>query len=124
MGKLEDETLLLRNAQVLLNKEYESQKNKGELFNTFSILKMETAENKTHSNFIAELLNPKGSHLKGSIFLELFLKEINYTEFEAQNASVKLEKYIGEIDTERLTGGKIDIYIYTRQKWEYYFNRK
>lgn len=110
MGKLEDETLLLRNAQVLLNKEYESQKNKGELFNTFSILKMETAENKTHSNFIAELLNPKGSHLKGSIFLELFLKEINYTEFEAQNASVKLEKYIGEIDTERLTGGKIDIY--------------
>ena len=111
MGKLEDETLLLRNAQVLLNKEYESQKNKGELFNTFSILKMETAENKTHSNFIAELLNPKGSHLKGSIFLELFLKEINYTEFEAQNASVKLEKYIGEIDTERLTGGKIDIYI-------------
>lgn len=29
MGKLEDETLLLRNAQVLLNKEYESQKNKG-----------------------------------------------------------------------------------------------
>ena len=112
MGKLEDETKLLRNAQVLLNKEYESQKNKGELFNTFSILKMETAENKTHSNFIAELLNPKGSHLKGSIFLELFLKEINYTEFEAQNASVKLEKHIGEIDTERLTGGKIDIYIY------------
>lgn len=47
-------------------------KNKGELFNTFSILKMETAENKTHSNFIAELLNPKGSHLKGSIFLERF----------------------------------------------------
>ena len=46
---------------------------KGEKFNVFSILKMESKENDTHSNFIGELLNPQGSHFKGSIFLKLFL---------------------------------------------------
>lgn len=37
----------------------------GDFFNIFSILKMETDEVKTHSAFLAELLNPKGSHGQG-----------------------------------------------------------
>ncbi len=40
MRKLEDETKLLRDAQVILNKEYESQKSKGELFKANAIFQI------------------------------------------------------------------------------------
>ncbi len=53
---------------------------KGEHFNIFSILGMESAENKTHSAFIGELLNPKGSHFMGTIFLELFIDQVGLPE--------------------------------------------
>ena len=46
----------------------------GDFFNIFSILKMETDEVKTHSAFLAELLNPKGSHGQGNIFIDEFVK--------------------------------------------------
>ena len=45
----------------------------GEDFNIFSVLGVETREVKTHSAFLAELLNPKGSHRQGVVFLEHFL---------------------------------------------------
>ena len=63
-------------AQVIkINEKYEEiKKLKGENFNIFSILKLERYEVQTHSNFIHELLNPKGSHNQGTLFLELFLK--------------------------------------------------
>lgn len=99
----------------------------GENFNIFKILKMETKEVKTHSAFLAELLNPKGSHGQGDTFLELFIAEINETnigesdldahynqkfdirQFETSNAKTNVEFHIGETtDTE---GGRIDILI-------------
>lgn len=43
-------------------------------FNVFEILKLQSNENRTHSAFIAELLNPHGSHLIGTTFLKLFLE--------------------------------------------------
>ena len=46
----------------------------GDFFNIFSILKMETDEVKTHSAFLAELLNPKGSHDKVIFSLMNLLK--------------------------------------------------
>lgn len=36
------------------------QRSRGELFNVFKILKLDTDETRTHSAFIAELLNPEG----------------------------------------------------------------
>ncbi len=47
----------------------------GENFNVFKILKVETKEVKTHSAFIAELLNPQGSHGQGDVFLKLFVEQ-------------------------------------------------
>lgn len=84
---------------------------KGENFNVFSILKMETSENATHSAFIAELLNPNGSHLKGSVFLELFLEAVEHKDFDCSNARVEIEKHIGRISSDGLKGGRVDIAI-------------
>ena len=46
-----------------INKSYEKiAKLTGENFNIFEVLGLTTNEVRTHSAFIAELLNPKGSH--------------------------------------------------------------
>lgn len=47
----------------------------GERFNIFSILRVEHEENRTHSRYLAELLNPAGRHGEGSRFLVAFVKE-------------------------------------------------
>ena len=46
----------------------------GEDYNVFSILGVETDEVRTHSAFLADLLNPQGSHRQGAVFLKLFLE--------------------------------------------------
>ncbi|NEM97188.1 PDDEXK-like family protein [Pontibacter burrus] len=43
-------------------------------FNIFGILRSKTDEVRVHSRFIAELLNPKGSHRLNGTFLESFLE--------------------------------------------------
>ncbi|MGB3343088.1 MAG: PD-(D/E)XK nuclease family protein [Aequorivita sp.] len=83
---------------------------KGETFNIFSILNLEENEDRTHSKFIAELLNPKGSHLMGDVFLKAFLEKIGHTvSFDTSAASVKTEKGIG-VKTQT-TGGIVDILL-------------
>jgi len=52
----------------------ENSNKQGENFNIFSILKMERREVETHSRFIYELLNPKGRHGQGSLFLKEFAR--------------------------------------------------
>lgn len=84
---------------------------KGENFNVFSILKMESRENDTHSAFLGELLNPKGSHNFGNVFLQLFLNQIGNTSLDANNAKVILEYSVGANDHVNMTGGRVDIYI-------------
>lgn len=102
---------LLRQTKTLLQHQREKEILKGETFNIFSILKVESKENSTHSAFLAELLNPLGSHLKGSCFLKLFLQTIKDGTIEAESARVKVEHFIGRCDDIDKTGGRIDIYI-------------
>jgi hypothetical protein len=45
-------------------------------FNIFRILKKGSDEVNVHSNFISELLNPKGSHGKRDVFLKFFVENI------------------------------------------------
>lgn len=71
-----------------------------------------------HSMFLANLLNPKGSHGQRGKFLEAFLKMLQKSfpaisadslELDTAVASVEVEKYIGrQTDSE---GGRIDIYL-------------
>ncbi|MDR3266147.1 MAG: PD-(D/E)XK nuclease family protein [Tannerella sp.] len=95
-----------------LNKHYsELARLSGEDFNIFKVINLTTDEVRIHSAFIAELLNPKGSHGQGTIFLELFVKQkhLNCDFLDIANAKVTAEENIGKkTETE---GGRIDILI-------------
>ncbi|WP_286844130.1 MULTISPECIES: PD-(D/E)XK nuclease family protein [Sphingobacterium] len=81
-------------------------------FNVFEILKLQSNENRTHSAFIAELLNPHGSHLMGTTFLKLFLEVTDLLPwFSLDGVRIKLEKHIGKVDLEEIRGGRVDIFI-------------
>lgn len=103
---------VLKSTALIIKRQEELSVLKGENFNVFSILGMEKKENETHSAFIFELLNPKGSHLMGAIFLELFLKQQNSMQhLDVSSVSVRTEKPIGNRDLLGETGGRVDIVI-------------
>ena len=91
---------------------------RGENYNIFNDLGFMSDEVHLHSMFLANLLNPKGSHGQRGKFLEAFLKMLQKSfpaisadnlELNITNASVEVEKYIGrQTDSE---GGRIDIYL-------------
>src|SRR5438270_4636302 len=74
----------------------------GENFNVFRILKLESSEVRLHSAFLAELLNPKGSHGLKDIFLKLFLNAFCFKENEIDSArcNVEIEKHTGLVSDE------------------------
>lgn len=83
----------------------------GENFNVFRVLEVEASEVRMHSAFLAELLNPKGSHEKSDVFLKLFISHFNIEDFETANATVEVEKNIGGVNEDYTEGGRIDIVI-------------
>jgi hypothetical protein len=102
---------LINQSHTLIKHQKEKEILKGEKFNVFSILKMESKENDTHSAFLCELLNPKGSHLKGNLFLRLFLETIDNDSMDLASCQVKVEYSVGSRNDTDKTGGRIDIYI-------------
>jgi hypothetical protein len=48
----------------------------GANYNIFNVLKLQSDEVRLHSRFIGDLLNPKGKHGRGEMFLELFLEQV------------------------------------------------
>lgn len=82
----------------------------GENFNIFKIIGLTSEEVRIHSSFIAELLNPAGSHGQGGLFLNLFIKELNSNiNLNSNEAFVEVEKSIGIKKEDE--GGRIDIFI-------------
>ena len=87
----------------------------GEHFNVFDILGIGHYEVKTHSPMLGELLNPKGRHGQGDIFLRLFrelvLDNFGVTDFDAESKTAKLdlEYPIGPVTED--SGGRIDIVV-------------
>ncbi len=67
-------------------------------FNLFSVLRSESDEVRLHSRFIAEILNPKGSHGFGSYFLGELLKLIGM-KLKSLDSAVVFTKY-ENIDTD------------------------
>ena len=113
MNKSKLETLLKESGKIVATHHKEI-KEKGEDFNIFSILNMETNETKTHSNMLVALLNPKGNHYHGAIFLELFLEEIGYSDYtkdELPQVKVQSEFHLGRISKEYDEGGFIDVLV-------------
>ena len=112
---------ILNQVRIVSQKIKEQRKEKferGESFNIFNDLGFMSDEVHLHSMFLANLLNPKGSHGQRGKFLEAFLKMLQKSfpaisadnlELNITNASVEVEKYIGrQTDSE---GGRIDIYL-------------
>lgn len=106
------ETLLSEVDQTIQHHEAQARE-RGEDFNLFSIMGMESNETYTHSAIIAALLDPNGNHYMGSIFLELFLNTVGYDFKDEQLNMTKVitEYYIGKIDKEYERGGYIDILL-------------
>lgn len=102
---------LLRDTSRVISHQKELAQLRGENFNVFSILKMESRENETHSAFLGELLNPKGSHGLGTIFLEILLKQLDVSHLDINSTAVKLEHYVGGVNFDTVSGGRIDIFI-------------
>ena len=112
---------ILNQVRIVSQKIKEQRKEKferGENYNIFNDLGFMSDEVHLHSMFLANLLNPKGSHGQRGKFLETFLKMLQKSfpaisadslELDITNASVEVEKYIGrQTDSE---GGRIDIYL-------------
>ncbi|UXI04685.1 PD-(D/E)XK nuclease family protein [Photobacterium sp. TY1-4] len=66
-------------------------------FNLFSVLRGSTDEVRLHSRFIAELLDPKGSHNMGRRFLQHFLETLKIDDFDMQG-ECSVEKEWDNID--------------------------
>lgn len=64
---------LLKQTEKIIEKYDAIDKATGGKFNIFTILERDRSETR-HSRFLAELLNPKGSHGQGGLYLELFYK--------------------------------------------------
>ena len=111
---------LLSRVKSISKKYEELEKLKGENFNVFQIFDMERDENKMHSRFIETLLNPKGPHGLGSVFLEQFLSVIKFGEYfkDIKRVNTRVEHPIGKVNLENATvsGGRIDIYIWDNEK--------
>lgn len=102
----------LLNATFYIARKYEKQAQlSGENFNIFRILNLTTNEVRTHSAFIGELLNPKGSHGQNDSFLRHFLKTVGIVGFDTSDAEVEIEKFTGYINWEVTEGGYLDIII-------------
>ncbi|RTL00106.1 MAG: hypothetical protein EKK57_07990 [Proteobacteria bacterium] len=104
--------LLLQRIKDINNKYDQFAKLTGEHFNVFSVLGLSSAEN-SHSLFIAELLNPQGSHGQQDLYLNLFFKQFDLINdhYIDTTAKITTEKYIGEINKDYDQGGRIDILI-------------
>lgn len=112
MSAVKIENLLIQ--VIAINEKYKKiAQLTGANFNIFNILDLKTKEVRLHSAFIAELLNPYGSHGQKDIFLKLFLNciEIKFENYNPSNVFIEIEKYIGPINENFTEGGRIDISV-------------
>ena len=89
-----------------------------ERFNVFSVLNLRTDEARTHSAFLAELLDPHGSHGCGVELLRIFLKKCglpDFSEEDLRKAYVIAEYYIGSVDDEE--GGGWTAILIQLENW-------
>jgi len=116
-----DVELLFRNIKNVLEyqeQELELQKKQGLLFNIFDVLNVRDKETR-HSAFIAELLNPQGSHGQDDRFLRMFMQNVQCLRtfaFETKCANAKVEEVIQTDGSKVDEGGRMDIVIHSKEK--------
>lgn len=87
----------------------------GEDYDVFRVLRLQRKEVDLHSAFIADLLDPRGSHGMGTAFLESFMDMMDgYLDLEfgdLTRVTVTKEYAIGPISRNGRKGGRIDILL-------------
>ena len=112
---LDEVRLILKKAEV---KKKEADR-RGENFNIFNVLGLTSDETRTHSAFIAELLDPNGSHGLGDQFLRSFVDTVDCLRswnFDTKSAKVHKELSIGGKNEDCSEGGRIDIAVESNGK--------
>lgn len=112
---LDEVRLILKKAEV----EKKEADRRGESFNIFNVLGVTSDETRTHSAFIAELLDPNGSHGLGDQFLRSFVDTVDCLRswnFDTKSAKVHKELSIGGKNEDCLEGGRIDITVESNGK--------
>jgi hypothetical protein len=110
---------LLMQVSVLVARYEKIAEKTGENFNIFRILGLTANEVRTHSAFLAEMLNPNGTHGCKDAFLKLFIQEQRkkhkklkpFNNIDTGNCTVSTEYNIGFINEDWTRGGRIDILI-------------
>lgn len=108
---------LINDVFSIIQKDRDEQKrlfNNGDLYNIFDVLNLKTNEVRTHSAFLASLLNPKGNHGMKDAYLRAFVKNVikdNSFKFITKKADVYVEYSIGTYNADKTEGGRIDILI-------------
>lgn len=86
---------------------------RGEQFNIFKVCGVDHYELQ-HSAIIAEILNPKGSHGQGCLYLKLFMEtygsSIDVANLDEKSIQVKREEWTSDYD------GRMDIYVEYQKK--------
>lgn len=105
MENIENLLSKIRHLVELDKKQTEEARKRGENYNIFSVLRIETAEMETHSAFLASLLNPDGDHGMKDHPLKAFIEktDCNGLQLDATNCAVEVEHFTGD--------GRIDILI-------------
>lgn len=105
---------LLKEVTSISRKYEQIAKITGENFNVFQILGLQSDEVRLHSSFLAELLNPKGSHWQGDLYLRFFINQIKLIKevtFDTVSAQAFVEYHTIKITEDGENGGRIDILI-------------
>lgn len=129
-----DVKTLLNEVGFIQKTDLKIRKATGKRYNLFNIMRVQRSELK-HSLIIGDLLNPKGKHDQGDLFLKLFLdvlknkfkngdgNESGYKsknleilkDFQLKNAKIKIEELIRE--NKIVEGGRIDILLESDNKF-------
>lgn len=112
---LDEIRLILKKAET----EKREADRRGENFNIFNVLGVTSDETRTHSAFIAELLDPSGSHGLGNQFLQSFVDTVDCLgswNFDTKSAKVHRELSIGGKNVDCSEGGRIDIAVESNGK--------
>ncbi|NRT12473.1 PD-(D/E)XK nuclease family protein [Flavobacterium sp. 14A] len=101
---------LLEDYTAMRKEYYRWNRKKAERYNIFQVLNIRHAETKTHTPFLINLLNPKGSHAQGLLFFNLFIAAIApeskkhlFKDLNIYNLRLKEEKSTED--------GRLDIFI-------------
>ena len=81
-------------------------------YNIFEILNIKSAEVKTHTPFLINLLSPTESHAQGELFLDSFLNLFIPSEKRANFKLANNNQY-AVVEESNFDDGRIDIYIHS-----------